>query len=71
MEATQSIGCSNEVDKYLAENFDGRNDVNFEILGGGRKILIGIKCCPKWLRMYLLHLFRLLHLSQHLALEGA
>ena len=69
LEATQSIGCSNEVDKYLAENFDGKNDVNFEILGGGRTILAGIKCCPKWLRMCWLYPFPLLHLSQHLALE--
>ena len=33
LEAEQSIGCSNEVDKYLAENCDGRKDVNFEVLG--------------------------------------
>ena len=33
LEAEQSIGCSNEVDKYLAENCDGRMDVNFEVLG--------------------------------------
>ena len=33
LEAEQSVGCSNEVDKYLAENCDGRGDVNFEVLG--------------------------------------
>ena len=32
LEAEQSVGCSNEVDKYLAENCDGRRDVNFEVL---------------------------------------
>ena len=32
LQVEQSIGCSNEVEKYLAENCDGRNDVNFEIL---------------------------------------
>ena len=32
LEAEQSVGCSNEVHKYLAENCDGRKDVNFEIL---------------------------------------
>ena len=33
LEAEQSIGCSNEVEKYLAKNCDGRKDVNFEVLG--------------------------------------
>ncbi|KAL0002324.1 hypothetical protein SO802_016105 [Lithocarpus litseifolius] len=33
LEAEQSVGCSNEVEKYLAENCDGRRDVNFEVLG--------------------------------------
>ncbi|XP_065625466.1 zinc finger BED domain-containing protein RICESLEEPER 1-like [Quercus suber] len=33
LEAEQSVGCSNEVDKYLAKNCDGRRDVNFEVLG--------------------------------------
>ena len=32
MQVEQSIGCSNELKKYLAENCDGRKDVNFEIL---------------------------------------
>ena len=32
----QSIGCSNELEKYLAENYDGKKDVNFEILGWWR-----------------------------------
>ena len=32
LEAEQSVGCSNEVEKYLAKNCDGRKDVNFEIL---------------------------------------
>ena len=33
LEAEQSVGCSNEVEKYLAENCDGRKHVNFEVLG--------------------------------------
>ena len=34
LEAEQSIGCSNEIDKYLAENCESRRgDVKFEILG--------------------------------------
>ena len=34
MEAEQSIGCSNEIDKYLVENCESRRgDVKFEILG--------------------------------------
>ena len=34
LEAEQSIGCSNEIDKYLAENCESRKgDVKFEILG--------------------------------------
>ena len=32
LEAEQSVGYSNEVDKYLAKNCDGRRDVNFEVL---------------------------------------
>ncbi|KAL4615316.1 hypothetical protein ACB092_07G115000 [Castanea dentata] len=32
LEVEQSAGCSNELEKYLAENCDGRKDVNFEIL---------------------------------------
>ena len=32
LEAEQFIGCSNEVEKYLAKNCDGRKDVNFEVL---------------------------------------
>ena len=34
LEAEQSIGCSNKIDKYLAENCESRRgDVKFEILG--------------------------------------
>ena len=34
LEAEQSIGCSNEIDKYLAKNCKSRRgDVKFEILG--------------------------------------
>ncbi|XP_050262612.1 zinc finger BED domain-containing protein RICESLEEPER 2-like [Quercus robur] len=34
LEAEQSIGCSNEIDKYLAKNCESRRgDVKFEILG--------------------------------------
>ena len=32
LQVEQSVGCSNELEKYLAENCDGRKDVNFEIL---------------------------------------
>ena len=32
LQVEQSIGCSNELEKYLAENCDGRKDMNFEIL---------------------------------------
>ena len=33
LEAENSIGCSNEIEKYLAENCKSRRDVKFEILG--------------------------------------
>ena len=33
LEVEQFVGCSNEVEKYLAENCDSRKDVNFEVLG--------------------------------------
>ena len=34
LEVEQSIGCSNEIDKYFAENCESRRaDVKFEILG--------------------------------------
>ncbi|KAL0012116.1 hypothetical protein SO802_007224 [Lithocarpus litseifolius] len=33
LEAEKSIGCSNEIEKYLAENCESRRDVKFEILG--------------------------------------
>jgi hypothetical protein len=32
LEAEQSMGCNNELDKYLAENCEGRKDVNFDVL---------------------------------------
>ena len=32
LQVEQSVGCSNELEKYLAKNCDGRKDVNFEIL---------------------------------------
>ena len=32
LEAEQSVGCSNEVEKSLAENCDSRKYVNFEVL---------------------------------------
>ena len=32
LEAEQSVSCSNEVEKHLAENCDGRKYVNFEVL---------------------------------------
>ena len=32
LQVEQFVGCRNEVKKYLAENCDGRKDVNFEIL---------------------------------------
>ena len=31
LQVEQSVGCSNEIKKYLVENCDGRKDVNFEI----------------------------------------
>ena len=33
LQVEQSVGCSNELEKYLVENCDDRKDVNFEILG--------------------------------------
>ena len=33
LDAKQSVGCSNEVEKYLTKNCDGRRDLNFEVLG--------------------------------------
>ncbi|KAK4596447.1 hypothetical protein RGQ29_014471 [Quercus rubra] len=33
LEVEKSIGCSNEIEKYLAENCESRRDVKFEILG--------------------------------------
>ena len=32
LQVEQSVGCRNELEKYLAENCDGKKDVNFEIL---------------------------------------
>ena len=32
LQVEQSVGCSNELERYLAENCDGRKDANFEIL---------------------------------------
>ena len=32
LEVEKSIGCSNEIEKYLAENCESRRDVKFEIL---------------------------------------
>ncbi|KAL4652108.1 hypothetical protein ACB092_01G209400 [Castanea dentata] len=32
-EAKKSVGCSNEIERYLAENCESRRDVKFEILG--------------------------------------
>ena len=32
LEAEQSLGCNNELDKYLAENYEGRKYVNFDVL---------------------------------------
>ncbi|XP_030970841.1 zinc finger BED domain-containing protein RICESLEEPER 1-like [Quercus lobata] len=32
LQVEQSVGCSNELERYLAENCDGRKDENFEIL---------------------------------------
>ena len=33
LEAKKSIGCSNEIEKYLVENCESRRDLKFEILG--------------------------------------
>ena len=53
LEVEQSIGCSNEIYKYLAENCESRRGgmSNLRYWGGGRPIQIGIKCCPNWLGM--------------------
>jgi hypothetical protein len=32
LEAEQSMGCNNELDKYLVENCEGKKDVNFDVL---------------------------------------
>uniref|UniRef100_A0A2N9GWW6 BED-type domain-containing protein n=1 Tax=Fagus sylvatica TaxID=28930 RepID=A0A2N9GWW6_FAGSY len=32
LEAEQSMGCNNKLDKFLAKNCEGRKDVNFDIL---------------------------------------
>ena len=32
LQVEQSVGCSNEVEKYFAENCDGGKGVNIEIL---------------------------------------
>jgi hypothetical protein len=32
LEAEQSMGCNNELDKYFAENCEGRKYVNFDVL---------------------------------------
>ena len=32
LEAEQSLGCNNELDKYLVENCEDRKDVNFDVL---------------------------------------
>ncbi|XP_050260111.1 zinc finger BED domain-containing protein RICESLEEPER 1-like [Quercus robur] len=32
LQVEQSVGCNNELERYLAENCDGRKDANFEIL---------------------------------------
>ena len=33
LEAKKSIGCSNEIEKYLAKNCESRRNVKFEVLG--------------------------------------
>ena len=63
LQVEQSVGCSNELEKYLAENCDGRKDVNFEILEWWRDNVISTKCCLKLLRICWLYQFPLLHLS--------
>ena len=32
LEVKQSFGCNNELDKYFAENYEGRKYVNFDVL---------------------------------------
>ena len=32
LEAEQSLGFNNELDKYLAENYEGRKDATFDVL---------------------------------------
>ena len=32
LEVEQSLECNNELNKYLAKNYEGRKDVNFDVL---------------------------------------
>ena len=54
MQVKQSVGCNNELEKYLAENCDGRKDVNFEILEWWRDncplMVQNLVCSQNWLQ---------------------
>ena len=68
LQVEQSVGCSNKLEKYLAENCDGRNDANFEILGWWSDNCSRYQVLSK-VAKDVLYLFPLLHLSQHFAPE--
>ena len=54
LQVEQSVGCRNELEKYLAENCDGRKDVNFEILEWWRDncplMVQNLVCSQNWLQ---------------------
>ena len=70
LQVEQSVGCSNELEKYLAENCDGRKDAKFGIFGWWSDNCSRYQALSK-VAKDVLYLFPLLHLSQHLAPEVA
>jgi hypothetical protein len=71
LEVEQSMGCNNELDKYLVENCEGRKDVNFDVLLWWKTNSSRYQVLSKWLGMFWWYLFLLLLLSQYLVQEGA
>ena len=70
LEAEQSMGCNNELDKYLVENCEGRKYVNFDVLLWWKTNSSRYQVLSKWLGMFWRYLFLQLLLSQHLVQEG-
>ena len=70
MQFEQSVGCSNEVEKYLAKNCDGRKDVNSEILEWWRDNCSRYQVLSKVTKDVLAVPVSTIALSQHLALEA-